>query len=69
MASTTGTVKLLGSWSGAIALFTYAACFSFAYISLNAATGALLLFGSVQITMIGFSLWRGERLNSWQITG
>ena len=69
MASTTGRVKLRGSWSGAIALFTYAACFSFAYISLSAATGALLLFGSVQITMIGFSLWRGERLNSWQITG
>jgi drug/metabolite transporter (DMT)-like permease len=69
MASTTSTVKLRGSWSGAIALFTYAACFSFAYISLSAATGALLLFGSVQITMIGFSLWRGERLNSWQITG
>ncbi|MEN8771649.1 MAG: DMT family transporter [Glaciecola sp.] len=68
-ASPTGPAKLLGSWSGAIALFAYAACFSFAYISLSAATGALLLFGSVQITMIGFSLWRGERLNSWQITG
>ena len=61
--------RILGSWSGAVALFAYAACFSFAYISLSAATGALLLFGSVQFTMIGFGLWRGERLNRWQILG
>lgn len=58
-----------GSWWSAIALFAYAAGFSFAYISLPAATGALLLFGSVQATMIGFGLWRGERLQHLQLAG
>ena len=51
-----------GNWLSAFALFAYAAGFSFAYVSLSAATGALLLFGAVQITMIGYGLWRGERL-------
>lgn len=58
-----------GNWWSALALFAYAAGFSFAYISLPAATGALLLFGSVQATMIGFGLWRGERLQRLQIIG
>lgn len=58
-----------GNWWSAVALFAYAAGFSFAYISLPAATGALLLFGSVQATMIGFGLWRGERLQRLQIVG
>jgi drug/metabolite transporter (DMT)-like permease len=48
-------------WSAA-ALFAYAAGFSFAYVSLTAATGALLLFGAVQVTMVGHGLWSGERL-------
>ena len=42
-----------GDWTSALALFVYAAGFSFAYVSLSAATGALLLFGVVQTTMIG----------------
>ena len=50
-----------GSWGSAAALFVYAAGFSFAYTSLPASTGALLLFGAVQATMIGHGLWRGER--------
>jgi len=58
-----------GSWPSAIALFIYAAAFSFSYVSLTAATGALLLFGSVQATMIGVGLWRGERLNGWRSLG
>lgn len=58
-----------GNWTSAFALFTYAAAFSFAYLSLTAATGALLLFGAVQATMIGFGLWRGEGLRAWQIVG
>jgi drug/metabolite transporter (DMT)-like permease len=58
-----------GSWPSALALFAYAACFSFAYISLPAATGALLLFGAVQATMIGYGLWTGERLRMRQSTG
>jgi len=55
-----------GSWISAFALFAYAAGFSFAYLSLPAAAGALLLFGAVQATMIGYGLWRGERLNLLQ---
>lgn len=51
-----------GNWMSAFALFAYAAGFSFAYLHLPAATGALLLFGAVQATMIGHGLWRGERL-------
>lgn len=51
-----------GDWRSAAALFAYAAAFSFAYVSLSAATGALLLFGAVQVTMIGYGLWRGEHL-------
>jgi hypothetical protein len=53
-----------GNWLSALALFAYAAGFSFAYVNLTTATGALLLFGAVQSTMIGFGIWRGERL--WQ---
>ena len=45
----------------ALALFAYAAAFSFAYRELTAGTGALLLFGAVQVTMIGTGLLRGER--------
>jgi len=42
-------------------LFTYALCFSFSYIELSAGTGALILFGAVQLTMILFALAMGER--------
>lgn len=58
-----------GNWRSACALFAYAAGFSFAYVSLPAATGALLLFGAVQATMIGYGLWRGERLRALQLGG
>ena len=58
-----------GNWGSALALFAYAAGFSFAYVSLPAATGALLLFGAVQATMIGVGLWRGERMRRWQTVG
>jgi drug/metabolite transporter (DMT)-like permease len=58
-----------GSWASALALFAYAATFSFAYVSLTAATGALLLFGAVQATMIGYGLWKGERLRGLQWAG
>jgi len=61
--------RLAGSWASAIALFVYAEAFSFAYLSLPAGTGALLLFASVQISMIGFGLYRGERFTPWQVTG
>lgn len=58
-----------GNWPSAIALFVYAAGFSYAYISLPAATGALILFGAVQATMIGRGLWIGERLRTHQVVG
>ena len=58
-----------GNWLSAFALFAYAAAFSFAYVSLAAGTGALLLFGAVQATMIGYGLARGERLHLLQWTG
>ena len=58
-----------GNWLSAIALFVYAAGFSFAYVSLPASTGALLLFGAVQATMIGHGIWMGERLRTPQLAG
>ncbi len=50
-----------GNWISAFFLFAYAICFSFAYISLTTATGALILFGCVQATMIISALVSGER--------
>ena len=58
-----------GNWLSALALFAYAAGFSFAYISLEAGAGALLLFGAVQATMIGYGFYIGERLNKLQSFG
>lgn len=58
-----------GNWWSALALFVYAAAFSLAYLSLSAATGALLLFGMVQLTMIAQGLRRGERLRGWPLAG
>jgi drug/metabolite transporter (DMT)-like permease len=48
-------------WLAATMLWLYVACFSFAYLSLAAGTGALILFGCVQLTMFAVGLWRGER--------
>jgi drug/metabolite transporter (DMT)-like permease len=50
-----------GGWLPAAMLFCYAACFSFAYTSLSAGAGALILFGFVQATMISHTLWSGTR--------
>lgn len=50
-----------GNPYSALMLFVYAAAFSYAYVSLSAASGALILFGFVQATMIAVALWRGER--------
>lgn len=52
-----------GSWLASLMLFVYAITFSYAYISLDTGTGALILFGSVQITMILLSLIAGDRLH------
>jgi drug/metabolite transporter (DMT)-like permease len=58
-----------GNWLSALALFAYAAGFSFSYLHLSAAVGALILFGAVQSTMIGYGLWSGERLRAAQLAG
>lgn len=64
-----GTQAVAGNWLSALALFLYAASFSFAYVSLPTGTGALLLFGAVQATMIGYGLWKGERFRRLQLVG
>ena len=58
-----------GSWLSALALQAYAAGFSLAYTQLAAATGAMLLFGAVQVTMIGHALRAGEGLIGSQRIG
>ncbi|MDB6163083.1 MAG: hypothetical protein JWL98_515 [Xanthomonadaceae bacterium] len=58
-----------GNWVSALALFAYAIGFSLAYVGLPAGAGALLLFGAVQVTMLGHGLHAGERLNRWQLVG
>ena len=50
-----------GSWRSAAALFVYALAFSWAYVTLDTGTGALVLFGTVQATMIGVGMLGGER--------
>jgi drug/metabolite transporter (DMT)-like permease len=64
-----GTMTSAGSWASGAALFAYAAAFSFAYIELSAAMGALILFCAVQVTMIGWGLWSGERIGASQAAG
>lgn len=58
-----------GDWLSALALFVYAASFSFAYINLDAGAGALLLFGAVQLSMLTWGWLRGERISGAQIAG
>ena len=64
-----GSLAKVGSWPSALALFGYAGLFSFAYLQLTAGTGALLLFGAVQATMIFWALRKGERFRAIQIAG
>ena len=56
-----------GDWRAAFMLFGYMVFFSFAYLSLSAGTGALILFGAVQLTMFIVALRQGERFSplSW----
>jgi len=58
-----------GNWLSALALFVYAAAFSFAYVDLSVGTGALLLFGAVQASMILWGFRKGERLDAIQVVG
>lgn len=51
------------NWRGPVSLFIYAVGFSYAYLSLETGTGALILFASVQLTLVTISLWQGKRLS------
>jgi drug/metabolite transporter (DMT)-like permease len=61
--------KQRGSWGSGFVLFVYAAAFSLAYVSLSTGIGALVLFGAVQVTMIGMALKSGENLRAVQWLG
>lgn len=63
------TSSAKGSWTSSLMLFTYAVTFSYAYISLDTGTGALILFGAVQITMILVSYFSGTRLHFSEWSG
>ena len=56
--------RAVADWWAAAMLFTYVAMFSFAYLTLSAGTGALILFGAVQLTMFGVGLYSGERFRA-----
>ncbi len=56
-----GTRGPFTAWRLGAALFAYALGFSLAYSRITAGVGALLLFGAVQVTMIGGGLIAGER--------
>jgi drug/metabolite transporter (DMT)-like permease len=64
-----GGARRHGSLRAAFALFTYAIAFSFAYLSLNASAGALVLFAAVQMTMLGVGIAGGERPPPSEWTG
>lgn len=64
-----GRITGVGSWRGAVSLFAYAITFSFAYLSLDTGTGALILFGSVQLSMLVATLLSGQRLHLVESAG
>lgn len=65
----TESIAKNGNWTSAFFLFGYAIAFSFAYLNLTAGTGALILFGFVQLTMIGVSIGRGEMPTRSEVVG
>lgn len=58
-----------GSWTGAVALLLYAITFSIAYVMIGAGTGALVLFASVQIGMLAWAVFKGDRPRSLEWLG
>lgn len=58
-----------GSWASALALAAYAYTFSLAYLRIGATIGSLVLFGAVQLTMIGWGVARGERPGPFEVVG
>lgn len=61
-------IRMRGIWP-AIALFGYALSFSLAYVQLDAGVGALILFASVQITMMGVSIIQGNKVTPPELAG
>ena len=62
-------LPLAGSWAAAALLAVYALPFAFAYTQLSTGTGALILFGCVQVTMLIAALGSGERPHAVQWAG
>ena len=69
MTQARGTITSGGSWKASFMLFLYAVTFSYAYVSLETGIGALILFGSVQITMILVGLLSGNRFHYFEWLG
>lgn len=65
----TTPVRQSGSWAGAIALVLYAVAFSLAYVNMESGVGALILFGSVQLSMLLYGMIKGERLGALSMVG
>lgn len=61
-----GLLSEKGSWLSSISLVIYALCFSIAYVKLETGTGALILFSAVQLTMIGWGIYKKETLSAVQ---
>ena len=59
-------LKDKGSWLSSASLVVYALCFSIAYVELDTGTGALILFSAVQLTMIGWGIYKKEQLSILQ---
>jgi drug/metabolite transporter (DMT)-like permease len=64
-----GSTQSKGSWWSGFMLFSYAACFSFAYLYLDTGIGALILFAAVQLSMVGISVFKGVRLGLGELAG
>jgi drug/metabolite transporter (DMT)-like permease len=64
-----GPVPEGGGWVSGVMLFLYAIAFSFAYLTLDAGTGALILFGAVQVTMIVIGFIEGHRPHALEWLG
>ncbi len=54
---------------GIVALFIYALAFTYAYVAMGAATGALILFGVVQFTIFGLAVFTGNRPRPRDVIG
>ena len=68
-AASPATLARAGRWRSAAALFGYALAFSAAYVEIGAGVGALLLFGSVQATMLGWAIAAGQRPSAREWVG